>query len=105
MRNIRRQHLEQKRKVKQLIFYTIGILLFIYLTLSLIIGDSGLIRYTRLKSMRDGMIAEINTIRKRNEETKRELERKENDQALMEELAREHGLAKDGELIFKFEDE
>jgi len=68
-------------------------------------GDSGLIRYVKLKSMRDEMIAEINTIKKRNEDTKEELERQENDQALMEELAREHGLAKEGELIFKFEDE
>ncbi len=85
--------------------YTIGILSFIYLTVSLIIGDNGLIRYMRLKSMRDEMVAEINMLKKRNEDTRKELERQKDDQTLIEELAREHGLAKEGELIFKFEDE
>jgi len=51
------------------------------------------------------MVAEINTIKKRNEDVKNELERLKKDQALIEELARERGLAKEGELIFKFEDE
>ncbi len=105
MRNIRRQHLEQKKKMRRLIIYTIGILSFIYLTISLIMGDSGLIRYMKLQAMRKDMIAEIKAIEKRNEDVKDELERLKNDLALMEELAREHGLAKEGELIFKFENE
>jgi len=105
MRNIRRHQLEQKKKARRLIFYTVGILSIIYLTASLIIGDSGLIRYMRLRSMRNKMIAEINMIRKRNEDTKARLKRQENDEALIEELAREHGLAKEGELIFKFEED
>jgi len=105
MGNIRRHQLEQGRRNRRLVLYTIGILFFIYLTLSLIIGDSGLIRYMRLKSMRDKMIAEVNMIKKRNEETRKELERQRDDQTLIEELAREQGLAKEGELIFKFEDE
>lgn len=105
MRNIRRQHLDQKRKVRRLILYTLGVLLFIYITVSLILGDSGLIRYTKLQSVRKDIVAEINAIKNRKKDVESELERLKNDHALMEELAREHGLAKEGELIFKFDDE
>ncbi len=105
MRNIRKQHLEQQKRIRRLILYTLGVLFFIYLAMALVLGDSGLIRYMKLRAMREGMVAEINTIKKRNEDVKNELERLKKDQALIEELARERGLAKEGELIFKFEDE
>lgn len=105
MRNIRRQHLEQKRKVKRLMLWTIGVLSFIYLTLYLIIGDGGLIKYIKLRSTRDSLLAEINAIKKRNDEIRRELEKIQEDEAKIEELAREHGLSKEGELILKFNDE
>lgn len=105
MRNIRRQHLEHKKKIRRLILYTIGVLFFIYLTVSLIIGDGGIIRYAKLQSMRSDLLTEINAIKKRNKEIKVELEKKQKDESLIEELARERGLSKEGEVILKFEDE
>lgn len=105
MRNIRRQQVEQKRKRRQLVFYTFGILLSIYFTVTLIIGESGFISYLELKSTRDRLLAENNAIELQNNDIKSEIEMLENESVMIEELAREYGLTKEGELVFKFQDE
>jgi cell division protein FtsB len=105
MRNVRRKQVDHRRKRRRLIFVTFGILSIIYLSFSLIFGESGLLRYLELKSTRDKLLAESNAIEKQNEEIKGLIETLENEPDLVEELAREYGLTKEGELIFKFEDE
>src|SRR3989304_3895104 len=104
MRNIRRQQVEQNRKRKQLIFLTVGILLFVYFSFSLIVGERGFLKYMKLRSSRDKLLAETRVIKKQNEDIKGEINTLKKSPELMEEFAREYGLTKDGELIFKFED-
>jgi len=103
MRNVRRKQVDQNRKRRKVVFLTFGILLSIYLTFSLIFGENGLIRYIELKSTRDSMMAETIVVKDRNQDMKDQIEAVENEPEVVEELAREYGLTKEGELIFKFE--
>ena len=86
-----------------MVYVTSGILLAIYLTLNMIIGENGLVKYMKLKSMRSKVYTETLLMKKQNEDASRHIEglRKEPDR--VEELAREYGLTKKGELIFKFD--
>jgi len=101
----RRQYIEHRGKIKKMVLYTIGVLCLIYLTVSLIIGEGGFIRYMKLQAMRDDLLEEIDKLKRDNEEIKTELERFKNDETLIEEAARKRGFSKEGELIFKFEED
>lgn len=104
MRNVRRKQVEHNRKKRHLVFLTIGVLLFIYLTFNLIAGESGLLKYLDLRSKRDKLLSETLIIRKQNKDIEDEVQTLEKNPDRVEEFAREYGLTKDGELIFKFED-
>ena len=105
MRNIRRQQVKQKKKVRGLIFLSLGILFFIYLSLSLIFGENGLLRYMHLQKETMELRAEIKAIQAQDDDMERHIDSLENDPELIEKLARDQGFVKDGELIFKFEEE
>ncbi len=104
MRNVRRQQVQQSRKRIRLVLVTFAILLFIYLTVNIIIGENSLLQYIKLKSIRDKLLMETVAIEKQNEDIKGQIETFKKDPQLIEEFAREYGLTKKGELIFKFED-
>jgi len=104
MRNVRRQQVEQKKKRSHLVLLTFGVLLAIYLTVTLIIGDNGLMRYLELKETRDRLMAENQALEMHNTNIKNEIEIVESEPAMIEEMAREYGFTKDGELIYKFKD-
>lgn len=104
MRNRRRKEVHHDRKFKKLILLTFGVLAFMYLTLTLVFGKNGLLEYFKLKSIRNNLLAETIIAKKQNEDVKNQLKSFESDSALMEELARDYGLTKEGELIFKFKD-
>jgi cell division protein FtsB len=104
MRNVRRQQVEHNRKRRSLVFLTVGILFFIYFSFTILIGESGLFKYFELRTKRDKLFAETSAIKKQNEEIFGELKKLDKQPELMEEFAREYGLTKDGELIFKFDD-
>jgi cell division protein FtsB len=103
MRNVRRKQVDLNRKRRKVVFLTFGILLSVYLTFSLVFGYNGLIRYIKLKSTRDRMMADTIVVKDRNQDMKNQIEALENEPEVVEELAREYGLTKKGELIFKFE--
>jgi len=105
MHNIRRKQVEHNTKKRRLVLLTVGILVFIYLSFTVLVGDSGLFKFIELRAKRDKLLAETNTIRKQNEEIYGELKKLDKQPELMEKYAREYGLTKDGELIFKFEDD
>ncbi|MBI5739666.1 MAG: septum formation initiator family protein [Nitrospirae bacterium] len=104
MRNKRRQQVADNRKKRRLVFLTLGVLLFIYLTYNLIAGESGVLKYIELRSMKEKMLAETNVMKARNEDIDSEIKNLEKAPELLEEHAREYGLTKEGEWIFKFED-
>jgi cell division protein FtsB len=106
MRNARRQRVNQSRKIRQIVSVTVGILCFVYLTLSIVFGENGLLKYLRLKSDMSRLKAEITTIKNQNLETKKQIDTFKNDPNVVEKLAREElGLSNKGELIFKDADE
>ena len=104
MRNIRRQQVQQSRKRKRIIYLTFGILLFIFLTVTMTIGKNGLIRYMKLRTTRDRLLAETMLIEKQNNDINSQIGSLKNKNEIIEELAREYGMTKEGELIYKFED-
>jgi len=103
MRNVRRKQVDVNRKRRKVVFLTFAIMLSIYLTFSLVFGDNGLIRYIKLKSTRNSMMADTIVVKDRNQDMKNQIEALENEPEVVEELAREYGLTKKGELIFKFD--
>ncbi len=103
MRNIRRKQVDQNRKRRKVVFLTFGILLSIYLTFTLVFGENGLIRFFKLKSTKNSLQAETIVVKDRNNDIKGQIEALENEPEVVEELAREYGLTKEGELIFKFD--
>ena len=104
MRNIRRQQVQQSRKRNKIIYLTFGILLFIFLTVTMTIGKNGLIRYMKLRTTRDRLLAETMLIEKQNNDINSQIGTLKNKNEIIEELAREYGMTKEGELIYKFED-
>jgi len=104
MRNVRRKLVEHNIKKRRLVLLTVGILVFIYLSFTILVGDNGLFKYVELRAKRDKLLVETSTIKKQNKEIYGELKKLDKQPELMEEFAREYGLTKDGELIFKFED-
>ena len=104
MRNVRRRQVEQTRKQRKIVFLTIGILLCVYLTFSLVVGENGFLRYVELKSTRDRLFAETMALQKQNEDISGQIENMKKAPDVIEEFAREYGLTKEGELVFKFND-
>lgn len=104
MPNKHKEQVKLRRRIRRIVLSTLWVLIFIYLTLSLIFGESGLLRYIRLKSSTGKLEAQVNLIKRQNEEIKRQIEALKEDPNLIEEFARQHGLTREGELIFKYED-
>ena len=104
MSSVRKQQLKSNKKRRELVYLTISMLLFIYLTFSMIVGENSLLRYIKLKSTRDKMHAENVVIEKQNEDMKAGIESFDSEPDLYEGLARDYGLTREGELIFKFDD-
>lgn len=104
MRNVRRQQVKQNRKTRKLIYLTFGILLFIFMSVNMIVGKNGLLRYLELRSTKDRMITETILIEKQNADIRNQTGALGNESDIVEELAREYGMTKEGELIFKFKD-
>ncbi len=105
MRNIRRKQVEENRKKRQVVYFTFGILLFVYFTLNMIIGENGLLKFIELRSEINRMRADTAIIGKQNQDVTNKIETLKKNPDGVEELAREHGLTKKGELIFKFKDQ
>ncbi len=104
MRNVRRQQVKQSRKTRKLIYLTFGVLLFIFMSVNMIVGKNGLLRYLKLKSTKDRLITESILIEKQNTDIRSQTGSLGNESDIVEELAREYGMTKEGELIFKFKD-
>jgi len=104
MRNVRRKQVQQNKKRRNLIFVTFGVLILIYLTINIVVGENGLIRYIQLKSTKNQFQAETIVISNQTRDVKKQIDVLEDEPHVFEEFARDYGLTKEGELIFKFED-
>jgi len=104
MHNVRKEQLKNTKKGRQIIYLTISVLLFIYLTFIMIAGEKGFMSLIRLRSTRDKMTAENVIIKQQNDEMRARIESYDSTPEQYEGLAREYGMTREGELIFKFED-
>ncbi len=102
--NLLRKKVYNERKKKRLIFYTIIMLSFIYLFVSLLFGDMGIIRYTELIKKHNQLSAEIKGIELENKQYRTQIKLFKEDPFYIEKYAREeYGLAKPDEYIFQYD--
>jgi len=103
MANVRRTKIEQDRRLRQMIYTIVGLLVVVYVTFIMIFGENGLLKYLKLRQIRNKLIAETELIEKQNKELKKEIETIEQNPEQLEDLARKYRLVKEGELLFIFE--
>ncbi len=91
-------------KKRRLVFVTFFILCFMYLSISLVFGDMGLLKYIELNRTKQNLQQQVVEISRQNEEIKTQITLLRNDPFYKEKLAREEfGLAKPGEYIFQYD--
>jgi cell division protein FtsB len=91
-------------KKRKLVFFTFFILCFIYISVSLIFGDSGLVRYRELNKTKQKLELQVAEINKQNAKIREQIELLKKDPLYREKLAREeYGLARPDEYIFLYD--
>ena len=91
-------------KKRQMIFYTVIVLTLVYLSISLVFGDMGLVKYLELNRTRRNLEKQIAQITTQNEELRAQLKSIKEDQFYREKLAREeYGLSRPDEYIFQYD--
>jgi cell division protein FtsB len=99
-----RDQVRSELKKRRLVFVTFFVLCFIYLTVSIIFGDMGLIRYVELNRTKDKMERQMEDIARQNEKLRTQIKLLKNDPFYREKVAREeYGLAKPDEYIFQYD--
>jgi len=102
--NLLERQVRAEAKKNRMIFYTIIILSFIYLTISLVFGDMGLVKYLELNRTRRNLEKQIAEVHQQNEQLRLQLKLLKEDPFTREKLAREeYGLSKPGEYIFQYD--
>jgi cell division protein FtsB len=102
--NLLRNQVKNEMKKRRLIFFTFVVLSFIYLSLNLVFGDMGLVRFIELKKTRDNIEKQISEINKQNEQLRTQISLLKEDPFYREQFAREEfGLAKPDEYIFQYD--
>ena len=100
---LRKQVASELRK-RRLIVYTVILLICIYLLISFIFGDMGLLSYKKLSVTKNDIETEIIQMEKENSQLKAQIEMLKQDPFYREKYAREEfGLAKPDEYIFQYD--
>lgn len=100
---LRKQVVSEVKK-RRLIFFTLVILSFIYLSASLLFGDAGLFRYLELTRTKKNLERQLVEISRQNEQVRSQIKLLKEDSFYREKFAREEfGLAKPDEYIFQYE--
>lgn len=99
-----RKQVASEVKKRRLIFFTVVTLTILYLSISLVFGDMGLLKYVELNKTKKNLERQIADIHKQNEQLKVQLQLLREDPFYQEKLAREEfGLARPDEYIFQYE--
>jgi cell division protein FtsB len=100
---LRKQVFSEMRK-RKLIFYTVMLLSFIYLFVSLIFGDMGLLKYREMYKTKTRFQMQIQEIEQENLHIRSQIKSMKEDPFYAEKHAREDfGLAKPDEYIFQYD--
>ncbi len=103
--NLLRKQVVSESKKRRLIFFTVMLLGFIYLAVSFIFGDMGLLKYSALNERKIHLERQIREIEKENKLFRSEVKSLKEDPFYKEKYAREEfGLAKPDEYIFRYDD-
>ncbi len=99
-----RKQVASERKKRKLIFFTVVFLSFLYLLITLIFGDMGLLQYRELSGKKIRLEAQVKEIGWENEQIRSEIKSIREDPFYKEKHAREdYGLAKPDEYIFQYD--
>lgn len=102
--NLLRKQVVSEIKKRKLITFTVILLGFIYLAVSLIFGDMGLIKYIELNKKKAQLERQIKETEKENEQLRGTIKSIKEDPFHKEKYAREEfGLAKPDEYIFQYD--
>jgi cell division protein FtsB len=101
-RNLRQQVTSERRR-RNIIFFTIVTLAFLYIFIALVFGKMGFLKYNELTTTKKRLNTEIVTLEQENLALKNHITALKDDNYYIEKYAREeYGLAKPGEYIFQF---
>jgi cell division protein FtsB len=99
-----RKQVASERKKRKLIFFTVIFLSFLYLLITLIFGDMGLLQYRELSVKKIHLEAQVKEIGRENEQIRSEIKSLREDPFYKEKHAREDfGLAKPDEYVFQYD--
>lgn len=99
-----RKQVTSELKKRRLIFFTIMFISLLYLSISFIFGETGLIRYLELKDKKFRLEQEIKEVELKNAKLKSDLKLLKENPFYLEKHAREEfGMAKPDEYIFKYD--
>jgi cell division protein FtsB len=102
--NLLRKQVAAEIRKKKLVFITIVVLCFIYLSVNLIFGEAGMLRYMELNRTKKGLENQMKEITRQNEQIKAQIKLLREDPFYKEKYAREeYGLAKPDEYIFQYD--
>lgn len=98
------KQVRQELKRRRLIFFTIVVLSFIYLSISLVFGEMGLFRYIELNRTKKSMEKQLAEINKQNDQIRQQIKMLKEDPFTKEKFAREEfGMARPDEYIFQYD--
>ncbi|BCB96618.1 septum formation initiator family protein [Dissulfurispira thermophila] len=104
-RNLRQQ-VKIERKKRNVIFFATITFALIYISISLLFGDMGFIKYLKLKKIKSTLETEIITLEKENKMLQAQIKALKEDPYYIEKYAREEfGMARPDEYIFQFEND
>ncbi len=100
-----RQQVARERKIRGTVFFVVMTGVFVYMGISLLLGDMGLIKYLRLRETRTALQSEVREMEKENGRLSTQIKALKNDPYYIEKQAREEfGLARPDEFIFQFQE-
>lgn len=102
--NLLRKQVASEVRKRRLIFFTIIFLSFLYLLVTLIFSDMGLLRYRELYKKKVHLETQVKETEQENEQIKTQIKLLKEEPFYKEKHAREDfGLAKPDEYIFKYD--
>lgn len=100
-----RQQVAIERKRRNIIFFTVITLSFLYVIVNMLPGDMGLIKYIRLVETKNSIEAEVKAMEEENRILQSRIKALKEDPFYIEKHAREEfGLTRPDEYIFQFQD-
>ena len=102
--NLLRKQVASEIKIRRLIFYTVIFLSFIYLLISSVFTDMGLLKYRELYTKKTRLEAQVKEMEQENLQIRSQIKLLKEEPYFKEKYAREEfGLAKPDEYIFQYD--